>query len=98
MPQDFYSSELRAYVRSNSALSLALGAVRPEMTSRAHSKYCRLRSTLQFAGGLERIVRRFEILSASFRVCARGDCLWAFSTWRALRISLGSDLSSVTSI
>src|SRR3954466_7479686 len=98
--EDGYESlslEIAPYALSNSDFKNSFGEAIPETTCLAHSKYCCFLSRLQPMGGLEIMARRFEILSASLSVCARGDFSGVCSTCNCFLVSFGSDLSSVTS-
>jgi len=59
-------------IRSNSAFKMGFGSLSASTTRFAHSKYSLFRSSSQSAGGLFRIERRFEILSANLITWARG--------------------------
>src|SRR5260221_490511 len=64
---------------SNCFSSDALAPRKPLAVLRAHSMYAILRPTDQSAAGLVTRVRKLLVLSASLRIFARADFLWAVS-------------------
>jgi hypothetical protein len=74
---------LRGLIKTS--LKPCIRAAQSFTTSFDLSKYSRSRSKLQSAGGLFTRERRFEVLSANFRIFARMLFAPACYTWRLLR-------------